>query len=95
MAPVTKHAILKKLETLYRSVFHDGKWHIALQMAERQGKNRGMFATRHLPAITRIAGMTEQRRRDLTDARERLDPELTHPPPPVQTRERSVRNPSS
>ncbi len=68
MVSVTKDTILKKLETLYRSVFHDGKWHIALQMAERQGKNRGMFATRHLPAITRIAGMAEQLRQDLIGA---------------------------
>ena len=93
MAPVTKHAILKKLETLYRSVFHDGKWHIALQMAEWHGKNRGMFEAPCLSETTRIAGIMEQRRQDLADVQERLDPELTHPPPPVQARERSVKNP--
>ncbi len=83
MVSVTKHAILKKLETLYWSAFHGGKWHIALQALELQGKNIGMFEKPYLSEVMRITGMTEQRGRDFTDAREKLDPELTHPPPPV------------
>ena len=83
MVSVTKDTILKKLETLYWSAFHGGKWHIALQVLELQGKNIGMFEKPCLSEVMRITGMTEQRGRDFTDAREKLDPELTHPPPPV------------
>ena len=89
MAPVTKDTILKKLETLYWSAFHGGNGHIALQVLEWQGKNMGMFEKPYLSEVMRtevmrITGMAEQRGRDFTDARERLDPELTHPPPPGQ-----------
>ena len=87
MAPVTKHAILKKLETLYWSAFHGGKWHIALQVVELQGKNIGMFEKPCLSEVMRITGMTEQQWRDVTDARQRLDPEVTHPPPPAEASE--------
>ncbi len=81
MASVTKDTILKKLVALYWCAFHDGKWPTALPVAERQVKNRGMFEKSYLPEVTRITDMRE--RQDLIDARERLDPELTHPPPPV------------
>jgi hypothetical protein len=81
MASITKN-ILKKLAAFYGSAFHDGNWHIALQVAERQGKNGGMFEKPHLSEVTRIKNMRE--RQDLIDAWERLDPELTHPPPPGQ-----------
>ena len=81
MVPVIKDTILKKLEDLYWNAFHNGKWHIALQALEWYGKNRGMFEAPCLSEATRIAGIMEQRRQDLADVQERLDPELTHPPP--------------
>ena len=80
MAPVTKETILKKLETLYWSVFNDSKWHIALRVAERQGRNMNLC----LPEGTRIEDMTEQQLRDFMGALEKFYPEVKHPPPPVQ-----------
>ena len=88
MVPVIKDTILKKLGSFYWNAFHNGKWHIALQALEWHGKNRGMFEAPYLSEATRIAGIMEQRRQDeLADVRERLDPELTHPPPSAEASE--------
>ena len=94
MAPVTKETILKKLETLYWSVFNDSKWHIALWVAERQGKNIDLFEKPCLPEVTRIEDMTEPQLRDFMDALEKFYPELKHPPPPcIGGIGRSLKNP--
>ena len=101
MVSVIKDTILKKLKALYGNAFHDGKWHIALQALEWQalewrGKNRGMLEASCLSEVTRIADIREQRRRDLADVQEKLNPELTHPPPCARSvTERPLKNSSS
>lgn len=96
MVSVIKDTILKKLEALYWNAFHDGKWHIALQALEWRGKNRGMLEASCLSEVTRIADIREQRRRDLADVQEKLNPELTHPPPSARSvTERPLKNSSS
>ena len=75
-APLTKAAILKKLETVYWRALNGGNWSVALRAAELQGKALGLFEKQLLPKVVRIADMTEEELTEFIDRLEKQDPTL-------------------
>ena len=74
--PLTKAAILKKLETVYWRALNGGNWSVALRAAELQGKALGLFEKQLLPKVVRIADMTEEELTEFIDRLEKQDPTL-------------------
>ena len=74
--PLTKDAVLKKLETVYWRAMGGGNWSVALRAAELQGKAVGLFEKQLLPKVVRIADMTEEQLTEFINRLENRDPQL-------------------